>query len=122
MPRLNQSVPKYQKHKASGQAVVTINGRDYYLGAKARKLEYDRLITEWLSSGRSLSFGASQPELTVVELVADYLRFAKGYYGEGSHGTFATMKRVAHRSKHCTVGRRRPSSAWCSSRRFDSRL
>lgn len=98
MPRLVQSVPKYQKHKASGQAVVTINGRDYYLGphgTKASKLEYDRLITEWLSSGRSLSFGGSQPELTVVELVADYLRFAKGYYGEGSHGTFATMKRVA---------------------------
>jgi integrase len=98
MPRLNQAVPKYQKHKASGQAVVTINGRDHYLGphgTKASKLEYDRLITEWLSSGRSASFGAAKPELTVVELVADYLRFAKGYYGDGSHGTFATMKRVA---------------------------
>ena len=29
MPRLVQSVPKYQKHRASGQAVVSINGRDW---------------------------------------------------------------------------------------------
>src|SRR5690606_24433080 len=79
-------------------AVVAINGRDFYLGphgSKASKVEYDRLITEWLSSGRSASFGAAEPELTVVELIADYLQFAKGYYGEGTHGTFATMKRVA---------------------------
>jgi hypothetical protein len=32
MPRLNRSLPTYRKHKASGQAVVTINRRDYYLG------------------------------------------------------------------------------------------
>lgn len=98
MPRLVQAVPKYRKHRASGQAIVTINGRDHYLGphnSKASKVEYDRLVTEWLSSGRSSSFGAAQPELTVVELVADYLRYAKKYYGAGSHGTFATMKRVA---------------------------
>ena len=63
MPRLVHAVPKYQKHRASGQAVVTINGRDYYLGphgTKASKVEYDRLITEWLSSGRSSSFGAPE--------------------------------------------------------------
>lgn len=98
MPRLVQAVPKYRKHRASGQAIVTINGRDHYLGphnSKASKVEYDRLVTEWLSSGRSASFGAAQPELTIVELVADYLRFAKGYYGDTTHGTFATMKRVA---------------------------
>lgn len=98
MPRLVQAVPKYRKHRASGQAIVTLNGRDHYLGphnSRASKLEYDRLVTEWLSSGRSASFGAAQPELTIVELVADYLRFAKGYYGDTTHGTFATMKRVA---------------------------
>jgi hypothetical protein len=32
MPRLVQAVPKYRKHRASGQAIVTINGRDHYLG------------------------------------------------------------------------------------------
>ena len=32
MPRLTKSLPKYRKHKASAQAVVTIAGRDIYLG------------------------------------------------------------------------------------------
>lgn len=26
MPRLSQAVPKYRKHKASGQAIVTLTG------------------------------------------------------------------------------------------------
>jgi hypothetical protein len=32
MPRLRTGVPKYRKHKQSGQAIVTLNGRDYLLG------------------------------------------------------------------------------------------
>jgi len=32
MPRLVHSTPKYRKHRASGQAVGTISGRDHYLG------------------------------------------------------------------------------------------
>jgi len=32
MPRLSHRLPKYRKHRASGQAIVTLNGRDYYLG------------------------------------------------------------------------------------------
>ena len=94
MPRLVQSVPKYQKHRASGQAVVTINGRDHYLGphgTKASKLNYDRLITEWLSSGRSASYGAPERDYTVVELIAVYLRYAKSYYGDGPRSSAAAM-------------------------------
>ena len=29
--------PKYRKHRASGQAVVTLNGRDIYLGPHGTK-------------------------------------------------------------------------------------
>jgi hypothetical protein len=57
MPRLSNSLPKYRKHKASGQAIVTLNGRDIYLGphgTKASKREYDRIIGEWLQNGRQL--------------------------------------------------------------------
>jgi hypothetical protein len=42
VPRLVQAVPKYRKHRASGQAIVTISGRDHYLGpfnSKASKVE-----------------------------------------------------------------------------------
>jgi integrase len=97
MPRLIHAVPKYQKHRASGQAVVTINGRDYYLGphgTKASKLEYDRLVTEWLSSGRSSSFGAPENAITVVELIRDYLRHAKSYYGTSPTSEYHRLIRV----------------------------
>ena len=72
MPRLTNSVPKYRKHRPSGQAVVTIAGHVHYLGphgTKASRLEYDRLISEWLAAGRSPSFGATSQELTVSELL-----------------------------------------------------
>ena len=32
MPKLNSSLPKYRLHRASGQAVVTLYGKDIYLG------------------------------------------------------------------------------------------
>ena len=47
--------PKYRKHRASGQAIVTLNGKDYFLGpygTAASEREYDRLIAEWLANGR----------------------------------------------------------------------
>lgn len=81
MPRLLNSLPKYRKHRASGQAVVTLNGRDFYLGphgTKASRLEYDRLIAEWLANGRAVH--QPEAEITVSELAARYLKFAKGYY------------------------------------------
>jgi hypothetical protein len=55
MPRLVAATPKYRHHKASGQAIVTIAGKDHYLGpwkSKASKIEDDRLIGEWLAAGR----------------------------------------------------------------------
>ena len=51
MPKLTAAVPKYRKHKATGQAVVTLNGHDFYLGphnTAASRLEYDQQIAEWL--------------------------------------------------------------------------
>jgi integrase len=82
MPWSNNHLPKYRKHRASSQAVVTLNGRDFYLGphnSKTSKTEYDRLLGEWLASGRN-PLGSSNDGLTVVELCARYFRFAKGHY------------------------------------------
>ena len=78
----------YRRH-SSGQARVTIQGKTYYLGlfnSKASKREYDRLIAEYLASGRSTTFGQPSEELTVSELMADYLRFAKSNYGPSEMG------------------------------------
>jgi hypothetical protein len=79
MPKFNYRPPAYRKHKASGQAVVTINGTDHYLGphgSKASQIEYDRLIAEFLAHGRVLPNG-SDPTLTVSELMAAYIKWAK---------------------------------------------
>jgi integrase len=95
MPRLANSVPRYRLHRASRQAITTINGRTFYLGlhgSKASRVEYDRLITEWLTSGRSSSYGVPEHVVTVVEVVVAYLEHAKSYYGDGSRSEFANMR------------------------------
>ena len=49
MPKLVHATPKYRHHKASGQAVVTLNGRDRYLGkwrSKESRVAYERIIGE----------------------------------------------------------------------------
>lgn len=64
MPRLTASTPKYRKHRASGQAVVTLSGKDCYLGpygTKAIRVEYDRLVGEWLAAGRPATRAHVQP-------------------------------------------------------------
>jgi len=67
-------VPSYRRHKPSGQAVVTLNGRDIYLrpwNTRASRTEYDRLIGEWLAGARCLP--TLQSSLTVAELAIAYL-------------------------------------------------
>jgi integrase len=84
MPRnsLSSRLPKYRKHRASGQAIVTLSGLDHYLGphgTNTSKLEYDRLIAEWLQNGRHLRAREDQ-SLTVIEVIAAYFRYARSYY------------------------------------------
>lgn len=75
-------IPAYRHHKPTGLAVVTLNGRDLYLGqwnTNDSRSEYDRLISEWMANGRRLPGHESQ--LTLTELIASYWRHAKSYYG-----------------------------------------
>ena len=77
--------PSYRHHKPSGQAVVTLDGRDIYLGrygTPQSRAEFDRLLAEWLSNGRRLPAPASAhgTDLCVNELSLAYLAFADGYY------------------------------------------
>ncbi len=51
----NRRVPAYQRHKHSGQAFVKLNGEFIYFGphgTKVSRAEYDRVVGEWLASGR----------------------------------------------------------------------
>lgn len=79
-------IPSYRRHKATGQAVVTINGRDFYLGkfnSAASRAEYNRLLAEWTAHGGCLPKQQAN-DLTIVELVAAFLRHAKTYYRDPS--------------------------------------
>jgi len=82
MPLLrNNAVPSYRLHKQSGQAIVTLNGRDVLLGAygsAASKAAYDRGIAEWIANGRQLSvprFG-----LSLSQLIERYRQHVEAYY------------------------------------------
>ncbi len=56
MPRKPGKVPSYCRHRASGRAVVRIDGRDRYLGefgSPASHEEYERCIAEWRAGQRT---------------------------------------------------------------------
>jgi integrase len=81
MPRLTTQNPAYRKHRASGQAVLTVHGQDVYLGpygSKASRAEYDRIIGEWLANGRRLGTGTM--DLTIDELIERFYEYIKAYY------------------------------------------
>ncbi len=82
MPRLVNSNPSYRKHRASGQAVVSIEGRDFYLGpwnSKSSKAEYDRLVSEWLAAGRRLP-GSQLPDISIAELIERFWDHVQLWY------------------------------------------
>ncbi len=75
-----ERLPAYCLHKASGQAVVRIDGKDIYLGkygTPASRIRYDRVIAEWLANGRRF---ASGERFTIAMLLAQYWEWAEGYY------------------------------------------
>jgi integrase len=81
-------VPSYRLHKPTNQAVVTLSGRDIYLGlwdSSESHAEYDRLIAEWLSNGRHLP--QQDWDLSIAEIALRYLEYAEGYYVKNGQPT-----------------------------------
>ena len=81
MPR-QPRIPQLSLHKASGKAVVRLNGRDHYLGvfgSPDAKIAYDRLIAEWLANNRRVALDASgteggtSPSISVNEVLLAFL-------------------------------------------------
>jgi integrase len=99
MPTLVHRPPKLRRHRSSGQAVVTLDGRDFYLGpwrSRAACIEYDRLIGEWLANQRRLP-GEHGAQTTVGQLSADYWDFAENYYVKDGRPTCLSGIKVALR-------------------------
>lgn len=85
-----KSAPSYRLHKASGLAVVTINGKDIYLGrygSAESKLSYKNALNElWCPTHNQII--NTQPQkaepITVGRLAIEFGRYASRKYGEGS--------------------------------------
>ena len=97
MPKLIKRVPKYRRH-ATGQAMVTLNGKDIYLGehgsSESRQL-YKRRIAEWTANNRALPAKIIGDDFTIAEFVHAFWNYAKVYYKveEGkSNGEFWALK------------------------------
>ena len=78
------AVPKLRHHKARDLAVVRLDGKDHYLGrfgSPESRAEYDRLIAEWLTSGRrSPTSPVARNGATVDEVVLAFWRHAEAHY------------------------------------------
>jgi integrase len=81
--------PKLTHHKASGQGVVRLNGKDVYCGPYGTpecKARYLRALAEWEAADRQpATKPADDPprdasDLTVNELLVAYLQFADKHY------------------------------------------
>ena len=88
MPKLSENtLPSYRLHKQSGQAIVTLNGRDFLLGphgTAASRSEYRQRIAAWMANGRRVP--RTKTDLTVTELIAAFKTHAEMYY-RGPDGT-----------------------------------
>ena len=108
MPRTN-SAPSYRFHKARNCAVVTIDGKNHYLGpyhSPESFEKYNRLIAERRPGRRGeepAPSSAVSSSLSINELILRYLEFASGYHikhgvptGEihNIRGAVRTLKRL----------------------------
>jgi integrase len=87
-------VPGYRRH-TSGQARVTLNGRDYLLGeygSKESKQKYQRLVSEWLACDGASTFGVAPKQLKVAELILAYAKHCKAYYGTDPTSEYLRIK------------------------------
>jgi integrase len=123
-PSKNRLAPTYRKHKASGQAVVTLNGRDVYLGqfeSPESYIRYEQVVADWLTRGRQLPVAGG--ELLMKEVVLGYwsdrtprlpqveidklrlaLRWVRELYGELPAVEFTPMRFKAIRQRMIDTG------------------
>lgn len=76
-------IPRLTRHKATGQAVVRLNGKDHYCGrwgSPGAQADYDSLIERWLAHDRQLPEDQAGGDPTVEEVLAAYLDFAERHY------------------------------------------
>ncbi len=84
MPRVRRT-PSYRLHKARNCGVVTIDGKDHYLGPYDSPESWERyyqILADWAGNGQTSppSPARDAGEQTISQLIALYWRFAQGWY------------------------------------------
>jgi integrase len=81
--------PSYRLHKPTGQAVVTLHGKDYYLGqyeSPESWQAYHRLLLQHITQSPQVDAHTIATQvidsvaLTVNELILQFWHYARGYY------------------------------------------
>lgn len=88
MPKIVNGLPKYRRHSSRNVGFAELAGqRTYFKGAYGSdesRSEYKRFCLEWETQGRPQVAVPKVCELTIVELLSQYIRWAKKYYGRES--------------------------------------
>ncbi len=100
-PKGSYKIPGYRLHRSTGRAVVTVAGRDHYLGKHGTRQTspeswraYDRLIAEYLHRGRQGPEASDPATATIEQLIVAYLAHETAKRpGRGPHPS----KRIAMR-------------------------
>ncbi len=100
-----RKAPSYRLHKPSGQAVVTIEGRDHYLGAfdsPQSHEAYGRKLAQWKAA--TIAVANQGQQLSVAGMVAEYWRHveASGLYVKNGK---ATSERSCRSGRNPSVSR-----------------
>lgn len=102
MRKRTPRTPSYRVHRPSGQAIVGIEGKTFYLGpwgSPASREEYDRIIGRWMSNGRHLPRdGHGVAPITIAELVERYVPHAEETYPTNVSAIAATCRYLV---RHC---------------------
>jgi integrase len=88
MPRPKKTAPDYRYHM-SGQAVVTFNQKNFYLGphnSPQSYAKYHRLVAEYIATGKTPSEETHQAEtpITVADVTAEARAWIAEKYPEGT--------------------------------------
>jgi len=97
MPKLTNRLPSYRLHKPSGQAIVTLDGRDFYLGihnTDESRDKYKLIIQEWLASKKKLpptgptgSRSQTPIDITINEIFLPFWEHVQQYYRKNGKPT-----------------------------------
>lgn len=88
------AIPSLRHHQASGQAVVTLTGRDIYLGpwgSNESVKRYNEEVAQWLALGRREPVKRSE-KMTVALLCARYMEHARTYYRKHGEPTIELVR------------------------------